>query len=100
MLVTPSLENGHDLDTCACVKRAGGLISQDERWLVDQRSRNRDTLLLAARQLGRPGVDAIGESDSGQRVEGVLAAAVQSGVEHWKLDLLDGRRAWQQVELL
>ena len=48
-----SLENLHDFFTAACVQIAGWLVGKNQRWLVDQRPRDGDTLLLPAGKLTR-----------------------------------------------
>ncbi len=47
---------------CA-IEVAGRLVAQQQPRLPDQRARDRDPLPLAARQFGRPVIDAIGEAD-------------------------------------
>ena len=46
------------------VEVAGRLVGQQERRLHDQRPRNRDALLLAARQHARPVRQALAEADA------------------------------------
>ncbi len=42
------LQQRHDLNTGARVKRAGRLVGENQRGIVDQRARNRHALLLPA----------------------------------------------------
>src|SRR5262245_5750654 len=44
-----SLKNIHDFDRSAAVERAGRLVGQDDRRMIDQRPRDRYALLLSAR---------------------------------------------------
>ena len=100
------LEDVHDLDAGARVEVAGRLVRQQDRRLVDQRARDRDALLLAARQLVRVVVHALAEADD---LEHFLRALVPLGglhlvraavVEQRQLDVVERRRPRQQVEPL
>ncbi len=56
MIVMPfvfvqSREEPHDVLRALRVERAGRLVGEDEPGIVDERSRDRDSLLLAARHL-------------------------------------------------
>ena len=65
------LEQLHDLLRRLAVERAGRLVGEDHRGLRDQRARDRDALLLAARHLGR---HVIGASRAGRRGRGYCSA--------------------------
>ena len=71
-LVVQPLEDAHDLDAGARVEVAGRLVGEDDRRLVDQRARDRDALLLAARQLVRDVVIALAEADGVERGQRAL----------------------------
>ena len=49
--VAELLEERHDLDAGLRVEVAGRLVGEDDLRLADQRARDRDALLLAAREL-------------------------------------------------
>ena len=69
-------EEREDLGRPLGVQVAGRLVGEDERRAVDERTGDRHPLLLAARQLGRPVVGAVGEADEGECLErGRLAGA-------------------------
>src|SRR5262245_18692054 len=96
------LEDLHDLDRSAAVERAGRLVGQDDRRMIDQRSRDCDALLLSARKLIRMTVLAPGQSDG---VERLLRASPSlhrrdTSVEHRHLNVLDRRCAREQIEAL
>ena len=68
----------------------------------DQRARDRDALLLAARQLVRVVMDAVGEADALERLARPLVALGGGDVrvEQRQLDVLERGGARQQVEAL
>ena len=49
--------------SAARIEVAGRLVAEQQPRAADQRARDRDALALAARELGRPMIDAIGEAD-------------------------------------
>ena len=61
-LAVELLEQRHDLQAGARVEVAGGLVGEDQRGRVDQRARDRHALLLAAGELRRLVVGALGEA--------------------------------------
>ncbi len=99
------LEDVHDLDARARIEVSGRLVGEDDRRLVDERARDRDALLLTARQLVRKVVKALAEADDLERLHG---AAVTLGrlhlrpavVEQGQLDVVERRGPRQQVEAL
>ena len=52
----------------ALVEVAGGLVGEHDGRSADQRPGDRDPLPLAAGELGRPGLSAVGQADGGQRL--------------------------------
>src|SRR5438128_3599717 len=84
------------------VEVAGGLVGQDDRRVVDERSRDGDALLLAARELARMVRLAIGEPDRAEPRAGPGAAVARgvARIEQGKLDVFERGRPGQQVELL
>ena len=87
----------------AAVEGAGRLVGEDEARLVDERARDRDALLLAAGELRRAMMRAIGEADAGERRHAPCSRrvrAVDAGIDHRQLDIAERVGARQQVELL
>ncbi len=62
-VVVEPLEHRHDLLGGLRVEVPGRLVGQDQLGIVDERPRDRDALLLAARELARVVVLAPGEAD-------------------------------------
>ena len=82
------------------VERAGRLVGEDELRSVDQRARDRDALLLAARELVRMMLRDCAMPDRVERFErGALrrCARRHAGVDHRQLDVLERARARQQI---
>ena len=73
------LEQRHHLDAGLGVEVAGRLVGQDHLRLGDQRARDGDALLLAARHLVRVVVDALAEPDALQRLARALRGARAPG---------------------
>ena len=75
------------------VEVAGRFVGQDQRRLVDEGTGDRDPLLLAAGQLGRPVVGPIGEADERQRLDGRgrRGGSPDPGVVAGEHDVLDAR---------
>jgi hypothetical protein len=48
-LLVQALKQAHDLDAGACIEITGGLVGEQDRRIVNQRARDGDALLLAAR---------------------------------------------------
>src|SRR5436190_1890166 len=100
------LEDVHDLDARPRIEVPGRLVRQQDRRLVDQRARDGDALLLAARQLVGIVIHALAEADD---LEDLFGAAMPLGglhlrrpgvVEQQQLDVVERRRPRQQVEAL
>ena len=68
----------------------------------DERAGDRDALLLAAGELGRMMVRAIGKADFREPRESTLPAFFLRGiaVKERQLDVLDGRGTREQIEVL
>ena len=94
------LEQGHDLHARARVEGAGGLVGQDENRLVDEGARDRDALLLAARELRGVMVLAIRQADRRQLGLRPLPpiARRRLAVEQRQLHVLQRRRPRQEIE--
>ena len=79
------------------VQVARRLVAQQQARLADQRAGDRDALLLAARQLARHEVGAMGDADALERRQralaatGALAAAVDLRQHHVLEHACDGR---------
>ena len=72
MIVVPPrvdlLEQVHDLARHQRIEVAGRLVGEQEARLAGERARDRDALLLAARELRRQVLHARGEADELQRL--------------------------------
>ena len=69
--------------------------------LIDQRTGNRHALLLSARELRRLVVQALGQADFPQQFGGVLSHLALRNVFHVSQghhDVLQGARAWEEIE--
>ena len=87
------LQQRHDLARRAAVEIAGRLVGEQQVRLVRQRARDRDALLLAARELPRPMVLAAAEAHRLEQRRGARLAlgARHAGEHHRQRDVL--RRA-------
>ena len=76
------------------VEVSGGLVGEDDRGIGDDRARDRDALLLAARQLRRLVLGAIREPDHLERGAGPLRplARLHSRVDQRQLDVAERAR--------
>ena len=84
------------------VEVAGGLVGDDELGVGDDRARDRDALLLAARELAREWSRAVREPDDAQRRRGALAplGLREVGEQQRQLDVLARGEHRDQVEEL
>ena len=95
------LEDREDLRGRTGVEVPGRLVGEDHRRVVQQRARDRDALLLAARELRWPVVDPIAEPDGIERGDRPLASALAvAAVDERQLDVLDRVEPRQQIERL
>lgn len=104
MIVWPfaasSSKEADDVAAGLLIEVAGGLVGQNQRGRIHQRAGDGDALPLAAGELARAVLRAVGEADALERLEGALAAlvGVHARVEKRQLDVLPDRRARQEVE--
>ena len=82
----------------AGVEVAGRLVGEDDRRARDERARDRDALLLAARELGGPMRAAVVEADGVDQVIDPLVVDVAAGDRERQDDVLLRRQDGQQVE--
>ena len=82
------------------VEIAGRFVGEDQRRIVGQRPRDRDALLLAARQLRRIVMTAIVQSDFVEQRLRARRGIATAGDLHRHLDVLDRRQRRHQVEEL
>jgi hypothetical protein len=91
-------------DTRLRVEVARRLVGEQQRRLVDERPRDRDTLLLAAGELIRMMLGPIGEAHRRQRIHRQLASLRRrlhgTRIQQRHLDVLHRRRPRQQIEAL
>ena len=97
-----SREEVHDLDRRLAVERAGGLVGEDQRRLVDERARDGHALLLTARELARQVPAAVGEPDALEDLArpGALLAPTASLDGQRQRDVLERRQVRHEVERL
>ena len=93
----------HDLLGGLRVEVARRLVGQDELRVVDQRPRDRDALLLAARELARLVVLAARRAPRSRRHRRAFSSRSRArvavgGVDQRQLDVLERRGAGEQVE--
>ena len=84
------------------VERSGGLVGEQQAWLVGERARHGDALALAARQLGGTVLGAVGEPHFLQQRERATASLgmVDAGSDQRDFDVRPRReRPQQQVAL-
>ena len=102
-LIVQLLEERHDLDRHVAVEVSRRLVGEQQRRARHERARDRDALLLTARQLARMVIEPIAEPDAPQRVGGqrlrVLPPA-RAVVQQRQLDVVERRGAREQVEAL
>ena len=83
------------------VEVAGRLVAQQQLRRAEQRARDRDALLLAARQLARPAVREVGEPDAAQRLAAALLDVRRVVRERRRDDhVAETRQVIEQVERL
>ena len=92
----------HDLEREIRIEIAGRLVGETQRRIVDERARDRDALLLAAREIVRIGVHAVLQAHPLQDLE--RAASLLRGRHAEDLgherDVLEHRAARNQLEVL
>ena len=103
-LVVEFLKYAHDLDAGLAVEIAGRFICKEERRLVHQGACDGHTLLLAARELVRMMVGAVGEADKLQRTQCpfmlLTSREMSVQIEHRQLHIFECRGSGEQVESL
>ena len=89
-----SFEQREHFDAALAVERAGRLVGEDDLAAVHERARDRDALLLAARELVRLVLEALGEPERARaalrRARGARPADMP-GVDRGHLDVLASR---------
>ena len=95
-------EQVHDVVTGGRVQRAGGLVSQQYRRMINQRAGNRHPLPLAAGKLVGPVRHAIRKIDFAERCFSHLVApgSRNAAVDQRQFDVVQRRRSRQQIESL
>ena len=90
-------EEVHDLERQVGIEVAGGLVGQDDGRIVDERPRDRDALLLAARQLHRKRVHAVLQADPLEHLErpALLLRHGHAEDARHERDVLEHGLAWE-----
>ena len=92
----------HDLCSRLGIQRSRRLIRKDDHRVVDQRSCDRDSLLLAAGQLIRVEIQPVGETDPGQCLFCELPSLLSGhiGVSQGKFYVFERRLSRKQLKIL
>jgi hypothetical protein len=92
----------HHRQRGAGVERGGRLVADQDRRIAAERARDRDALLLAARQVGGQLVHARAEADPLEQLPGLGVGVAGARVLHpdRDRDVLDRGQRWEQVEAL
>jgi hypothetical protein len=95
-------DEAHQLRGARRVEVARRLVGHEDRRLADERARDRRALLLAARKLARPVMQAVLQSDDRQALDRALLALRRGNalVEQRDLDVLCDRELADEVERL
>src|ERR1039457_807505 len=104
-LVVQLLKDRHDLDRGLRVEVSRGLVREKDRRVVHEAARDRDALLLAARELGRGVVPAISEAHALETAQSLRARLFLGGfrllrVQERKLEVVKSVRPRKKVEAL
>ena len=96
------LEQVHDLHGRGRVEGAGGLVGEQDLWVVDEGAGDGHTLHLAAGKLARTLVHVVGEADAGEGIEGALATlgAAHAGERERELHVGENRLVRDEVVAL
>src|SRR3569833_1139504 len=102
LFTVQAVKNGNDLDARSLIERARRLVSQHDLRVVYQRPRNRNALLLAARELIGMVIGPLRQSNRGKGLQRAFARILYGRirVKQRQLDVLYRARAGQKVELL
>src|SRR2546423_10112888 len=93
------LEDFQDALTGAGVQIAGRFVSQQQAWLIDERSCDGRALHFATGEFGWPMVAAVLQPDFGEKfVHAILNAA--SGKKGREPNIFRHTQGWQQTEML
>ena len=79
---------------------SGGFVGEDDPGMVDQGPGDGHPLLLAAGELVGPVVDAVGQSDLSQNLEGPLPSVGRTGLDHGQRHVVQSRCPAEEVEHL
>src|SRR5690606_15097171 len=103
VLARDGVQQVHDLAARVDVERARRLVREDDPRHAHQCARDRDALLLAARELLGPRVEAVAETHALEHLRGERPALPElppARVEQGRDDVLQRGAALEQVELL
>ena len=79
---------------------AGRLVCEDDGRARDECARDRDALTLTTGKLIWPVLNTVAELNALESLDGPLPSFVcrDAGVDEWKLDVVQRRRAWEEIE--
>src|SRR5262249_53452413 len=100
--VIERLKDLHELDRSSAVKIAGRFVREQDGGPVDQGAGDRDTLLLAARQLRRKMIGALGQPHHLQRFQRTAPALrlIDARIKRRQFRVFKSRGARQKIEAL
>ena len=95
-------KQGHQLQRTRRIEVAGRLVRDDEARVVDQRTRDCDTLLLTAGKIHRLLVRLVGQTDQIEHIRHALLDGLALGADgaHGKCDVLVNGFGVNQAEIL
>src|SRR5205823_6150281 len=97
------LKERHHFHGRSAVEIARRLVGEEQPRLGDERSRDRNSLLLPAGQLARLVVEPVAETDTFERARRELFRVflrARAVIEQWQLDVVQRGRTSQQIEAL
>src|SRR5215469_17710290 len=100
ILFVQGLQQAHDLGRGSCVEIPRWLVCQNQSRIVDERSRNRDPLLLSAGKLSGEVAGSRSQTNALQCPERPASVHQPIAVDHWNLDVLQSRGSREKIKRL
>src|SRR6185436_15353994 len=97
-----AVEELEDLAADGRVEVRGRLVGEEDRWVGDQRARDRDALFLSAREIARQEARALGQADRFDQPRGFVPRRLAAEALDLRRvgDVLRGGQCRKQVVLL